>query len=161
MHWLTFIGSSILNLKFQSTKNFLNLNEWFTLFLNFFIIEIVKKYLIKWLVKVGYGSPILPISLVLIDSLQKFNFLVLVLGLDQSRHQFSDNWLVWFGFWSYWIIIGFWNRTHFKRVWMTNIWKVLFIYDHNSTYSLKNHLLMIYFVAHSPTGASREKKERK
>ena len=124
----------------------------------FFIIEIVKIYLIKWLVKVGYGSPILPISLVLIGSLQKFNFLVLVLGLDQSRHWFSDNWLVWFGFWSYWIIIGFWNRTHFKRFGWP-MWKVLFRYDHNSTYSLKNHLLMIYFVAHSPTGASREKKK--
>ena len=119
-----------------------------------------KKILIKWLVKVGYGLPIWPISLVLIDSLQKFNFLVLVLGLDQSRHRFSDNWLVWFGFEAI-VIIGFWNRTHFKRVWMTNVWKVLFRYDHNSTYSLKNHLLMILLLIALLVQPGKKEKKKK
>ena len=59
------------------------------------------------------------------------------------------------------VIIGFWNRTHFKRVWMTNVWKVLFRYGHNSTYSLKNHLLMILLLIALLVHPGKKEKKKK
>ena len=44
---------------------------------------------------------------------------------------------------------------------MTNVWKVLFRYDHNSTYSLKNHLLMILLLIVLLVHPGKKEKKKK